>query len=107
MFDSNGERGRNRTYNLLIKRQCTGVWWGLVRNVFNTLRGAGLPLKPWFPMKTGRPTGRPDRHRGCIFGHGRIPCGDEQDVAVIEPDESVIKPDVAVVKIEWAVVGEE
>jgi len=39
--ESAGERGRNRTYNLAIKRQCMGV------------EGPHSPQKPSFPLQTG------------------------------------------------------
>ena len=66
MFDSNGERGRNRTYNLLIKRQCIGVCWGLVRNVFNIL------ARRWSPPKTlvsheNRETNRETRSPARVY----------------------------------------
>jgi hypothetical protein len=43
LLDFNGERGRNRTYNLLIKRQCTGGVEGISGNVFNILGNRWSP----------------------------------------------------------------
>jgi hypothetical protein len=52
-----GERGRNRTYNLLIKRRFTGARWGVVHIIFNSLRNRPSPHKPCFSPKKGGPKG--------------------------------------------------
>ena len=63
MFDSNGERGRNRTYNLLIKRRFTGARWGVIYIIFNSLRNHSSPHKPYFSPKMGGPKGGPNTPR--------------------------------------------
>jgi hypothetical protein len=56
-FVLSGERGRSRTYNLLIKRRFTGARWGVLYIIFNSLRIHSSPHRPCFSPKKGGPRG--------------------------------------------------
>jgi hypothetical protein len=56
-FILSGERGRNRTFNLLIKRESAGVCQGAPGYDFSGLGHFSNPQKPWFPAEMGRVKG--------------------------------------------------
>src|SRR5260370_39451964 len=55
---SGGERGRNRTYNLLIKSRCTGVVRGDLASTFRCLQLVAHAGSRQFTLQRGRVAGR-------------------------------------------------